>query len=73
MAMTTQESLRDDILAVVRSSSDFGRGTCSVVDEAYTDDEVIEHLLARHGGQLPDVEQALYAMHVVHSRFENGE
>lgn len=33
---------RMDIIEAIRSHPEFGRGTCSVIDECYTDDELID-------------------------------
>ena len=61
--MATLESRAVEILKAIRGCKVVGRGTCSVVDESMSDDEVLDHLALTNK---TSVNQALGEMRSLH-------
>jgi hypothetical protein len=57
----------EDLIQAIRAHPDFGLGSCSVIDECYSDEELVEHF-----GSYSSVQVALIVVRTVHNMWMEG-
>lgn len=62
----TDHPHRMDIIEAIRSHSDFGRGSCSVIDECYSDNDLIKEFGFESDGRTVSVKKAVAYAEMVH-------